>query len=239
MFHGPAAGQLPAFLRVDLGPQDSRIVPILSKHTILKPSAHVKPQIYSRGCGWDARWLGCSNSGRLGSASGFPPKPFFGQEEEARPKTEKPKLSEAQQALRRELWREASAKYRERHREQVLQVGRQRAARARQHLKTLKGGAYMRERARERAREASARYRMKNREALALKQRQARKRAFIDKHGIHAYIQQRFDAPIPREPESESDSESATDDLSWGEIGPSTSGPICDYIDPCLKCGSL
>ncbi|KAJ7430085.1 hypothetical protein B0H11DRAFT_1943732 [Mycena galericulata] len=35
-----------------------------------------------------------------------------------------------------------------------------------------------------------------NREELALQQRLVRKRAFIKKHGVHAYIQRRFDAPM-------------------------------------------
>jgi hypothetical protein len=76
----------------------------------------------------------------------------------------------------------------------------------------------------------------RHRDKLALKQRQARKRAFIDKHGIHAYIQRRFDAPIPsREPDSDSDDAGEGDDLSWGDTGPCVSAPICDYVDPCLK----
>ncbi|KAJ7606920.1 hypothetical protein FB45DRAFT_1040641 [Roridomyces roridus] len=45
--------------------------------------------------------------------------------------------------------------------------------------------------------EASARYREGHRDELAAKQRQVRKRSFIAKHGVHAYIQRRFDAPPP------------------------------------------
>ncbi|KAJ7512296.1 hypothetical protein B0H11DRAFT_2214100 [Mycena galericulata] len=106
-----------------------------------------------------------------------------------------------------ESHRAASARYRERNRAKVLEAGRKRAAeyvplftvspeytgskvdhRRRAKLKNN-------EEARERARQASARYRGRNREELALQQRQVRKRAFIKKHGIHAYIQRRFDAP--------------------------------------------
>jgi hypothetical protein len=77
----------------------------------------------------------------------------------------------------------------------------------------------------------------RHREELALKQRKVRKCAYIHKHGIHAYIQRRFDAPIPgREPDSDPEpAEDAEDDLSWGDVDPSYSARICDYSDPCLK----
>ncbi|KAJ7900468.1 hypothetical protein B0H13DRAFT_2336573 [Mycena leptocephala] len=153
------------------------------------------------------------------------------------PKKLETKLSKEKEERRRESRRAASARYRERHRAQVLEAGRIRAAQRCHNLKKLSGREYLAERSRLKAREASARYRAENREALALQERQRRKRAFIDKYGIHAYIQRRFDAPIPScEPDSDpEDAGDENDDLSWGDIGPCVSALICDYIDPCLK----
>jgi hypothetical protein len=74
-----------------------------------------------------------------------------------------------------------------------------------------------------------------------LKQRLVRKRTFIHKHGLHAHIQRRFNAPIPgrKEPESEPEDGDADDeedeDLSWGPIDSTYAPRICDYEDPCLK----
>ncbi|KAJ7626012.1 hypothetical protein FB45DRAFT_869131 [Roridomyces roridus] len=49
---------------------------------------------------------------------------------------------------------------------------------------------------------AAARYRAGHREELAAKQQKVRKRAFIAKHGVHKYIQRRFDAPPPARTQS-------------------------------------
>ncbi|KAJ7803374.1 hypothetical protein B0H14DRAFT_2613392 [Mycena olivaceomarginata] len=146
------------------------------------------------------------------------------------PKKTAPKLSTAKQRRRLESKRAASARYRERHREEVLESERAHAARRRAHLKTLKPGDEVLERARERARLASARYRAGNRDELALKQRQVRKRAFIHKHGLYTHIQRRFDAPIPgREPDSEPE-DADEEDLSWGPVEPGWA-PLDDSAD--------
>ncbi|KAF8126857.1 hypothetical protein K438DRAFT_2001198 [Mycena galopus ATCC 62051] len=131
-------------------------------------------------------------------------------------KKRRPKLSAENEERKKESRRAASARYRLRHREAVLQAGRERAARRRAHLRTLKPGHQDLEAARSRAREASARYRAQNRDALAVKQRLVRKRAYIHKHGIHAHIQRRFDAPIHREPEPESSGKEEDDNDAWG-----------------------
>ncbi|KAJ7840810.1 hypothetical protein B0H14DRAFT_3457823 [Mycena olivaceomarginata] len=136
-----------------------------------------------------------------------------------------PKLSTTKQRCRLESKHAASARYRERHREKVLESERARAARRRAHIKTLKPGDKVLERARERARLASARYRAGNRDELALKQRQVRKHAFIHKYGLYAHIQRRFDAPIPgREPDSEPE-DADEEDLSWGPVEPGWAPP--------------
>ncbi|KAJ7740501.1 hypothetical protein B0H14DRAFT_3515530 [Mycena olivaceomarginata] len=151
--------------------------------------------------------------------------------------TKAKELSKQQVERRRESRHAASARYRERHRELVLQAGWERAARRRAHLKTLDPGDEVLEGARAKAREASARYREQNREELALKQRKVRKRAYIKKHGLYAHIQRRFDAPIAV-PESDSESEGGEEDYSWGPVGyDAMAAPlICDYVDPFLKC---
>ncbi|KAJ7736632.1 hypothetical protein B0H16DRAFT_1466533 [Mycena metata] len=145
----------------------------------------------------------------------------------------------AKEQQKRAARAEASARYRERNREALLESGRARAAHRRAKLH-LRGREYLLERARLRAREASARYRERNREELALKQRQVRKRAYIKKHGVHAYIQRRFDAPIPgREaPAEDNDPEpdAATADSSRDEYEYSSAPRICDYYDPCSRC---
>ncbi|KAJ7860856.1 hypothetical protein B0H14DRAFT_2576420 [Mycena olivaceomarginata] len=138
------------------------------------------------------------------------------------------KLSTAKQRRHLESKRVASARYRERHRKKVLESERARAARRRAHIKTLKPGNEVLERARERARLASARYRAGNRDELALKQRQVRKRAFIHKYGLYAHIQRRFDAPIPgRKPDSEPEDADDEEDLFWGPVDPGWAPPGC------------
>ncbi|KAJ7721063.1 hypothetical protein DFH07DRAFT_784220 [Mycena maculata] len=140
------------------------------------------------------------------------------------PKTRK--LSAKQLAARAA----ASVRYREKNREQVLLAGRLQAERRRAIQKKDPD-------ARARAREASARYCARNRDELALQQRQVRKRAFIDKHGVHAYIQRRFDAPLKTkmndpEPAEEDDSLLFYDGTSRMRI---EALMICDYEDPFLK----
>ncbi|KAJ7166439.1 hypothetical protein C8R43DRAFT_1122003 [Mycena crocata] len=124
--------------------------------------------------------------------------------------------------------REASARYREKNREKVLEAGRVRAAKRR--ARGLSSD-------RARAREASARYRQEHREELALKQRQVRKRAYIQKHGVHAFIQRRFDAPMPApavRPTSPVPSEDPDD--AWDFWGSNKDAPIiANYDDPCLR----
>ncbi|KAJ7118005.1 hypothetical protein C8R43DRAFT_1137477 [Mycena crocata] len=127
--------------------------------------------------------------------------------------------------------REASARYREKNRDQVLEAGRLRAAKRR---------ALGRSSDRAHAREASARYRESHREELALKQRQVRKRAFIKKHGVHAFIQRRFDVPMPA-PAARPDtppppSEEAEADETWDFWGSNNNAPVIStYDDPCLR----
>ncbi|KAJ7718177.1 hypothetical protein B0H14DRAFT_3521769 [Mycena olivaceomarginata] len=87
----------------------------------------------------------------------------------------------------------ASARYRERHAEELLSKERERAARRRAHLKTLKEGDAELERARAQARANSARYRAQNRERLAMRARDDRKTAFVAKHGFRAYLDRRLD----------------------------------------------
>ncbi|KAF8137812.1 hypothetical protein K438DRAFT_1996669 [Mycena galopus ATCC 62051] len=128
----------------------------------------------------------------------------------------RPKLSAENEERKKESRRAASARYRLRNREAVLQAGRERASRRCAHLRTLKPGHQDLEAAHSRAREASARYRAQNRDALTVKQRLVHKRAYIHKHGIHAHIQRRFDAPIHQEPEPESSGEEEDDNDTWG-----------------------
>ncbi|KAJ7801937.1 hypothetical protein B0H14DRAFT_2614873 [Mycena olivaceomarginata] len=87
----------------------------------------------------------------------------------------------------------ASARYREHHAEELLPKERERAARRRAHLKTLKEGDDDLERARAQARANSARYRAQNRERLAARARDDRKTAFVAKHGFRAYLDRRLD----------------------------------------------
>ncbi|KAJ7198755.1 hypothetical protein GGX14DRAFT_401738 [Mycena pura] len=147
----------------------------------------------------------------------------------SRPKDANPAFSNAKARRKSAAHAAAVARYRERHRDAVLEAERLRAAHRR---KNLTGEAYLRER--ERAKEASARYRARHREELALLQRQVRKRAYIKKYGIHAYIQRSFDAPIPGredtpEPEPAEEQYADADEYSqsWGRIS--------DYVDPLLK----
>ncbi|KAJ6455129.1 hypothetical protein C8R47DRAFT_1082863 [Mycena vitilis] len=134
----------------------------------------------------------------------------------------------------RERRRAASARYRERHRTEVLEAGRIRAAERRATLKDDEGS-------RARAREASARYRSQNREELASKQRKVRKAAYIKKHGVHAFIQRRFDAPMPsREVESPSPPPDDPPEANYDGDDEDNGGRVYaaplgwDY-DPCLK----
>ncbi|KAF8131364.1 hypothetical protein K438DRAFT_1788288 [Mycena galopus ATCC 62051] len=155
-------------------------------------------------------------------------------------KKKQPKLSKEEEERKKEAKRVASARYRERNREAVLQAGRERAARRRASLRALKPGHQDLEAACSRAREAGARYRAQNRESLVVKQRLVRKRAYIRKHGIYAHIQRRFDAPIHRDPEPESSGqeEEDDDDDAWGFGRPDLNyiAPrICDYDDPFLR----
>ncbi|KAJ7802745.1 hypothetical protein B0H14DRAFT_3488154 [Mycena olivaceomarginata] len=87
----------------------------------------------------------------------------------------------------------ASARYRERHAEELLPKERERAARRRAHLKTLKEGDDELECARAQAHANSTRYRAQNRERLAAKARGDRKTAFVAKHGFRAYLNRRLD----------------------------------------------
>ncbi|KAJ7159908.1 hypothetical protein C8R43DRAFT_947988 [Mycena crocata] len=93
------------------------------------------------------------------------------------------------------------------HREQVLEAGCLRAAASRAKADNA---------SRARAHAAAARYRACNREELARKQRQVRKRKSVKKHGIHAYIQRRFDAPIPSQQSAPVQDEPEVDEeLAW------------------------
>ncbi|KAJ6533825.1 hypothetical protein DFH09DRAFT_1325672 [Mycena vulgaris] len=77
-----------------------------------------------------------------------------------------------------------------------------------------------------------------NRDELAAEQQLVRKKAFIAKHGLHADIQRRFDAPIPsREAEVEDDDQDEDNDPSPDPNGYDASAApmICDYYDPFLK----
>ncbi|KAJ6631639.1 hypothetical protein B0H10DRAFT_2207262 [Mycena sp. CBHHK59/15] len=128
----------------------------------------------------------------------------------------------------------ASVKYRERNRSKVLEAGRLRAAKRRAQQKDDEGPRLMPER------QAldTAPTTFRNREELALKQRKVRKQAFIKKHSVHAYIQWRFNAPIPsREVDEEDDADDDhqgvhNDDYRYDA---SAAPLICDYNDPFLK----
>ncbi|KAJ7691671.1 hypothetical protein B0H14DRAFT_2651946 [Mycena olivaceomarginata] len=104
-----------------------------------------------------------------------------------------PKRRQALPEQKRRANGAASARYRENHREEYLQKERERAARRRAHLKTLREGDAELERARTQARADAARYRARHRERLAMRAREARKAAFILKHGFRAYLERRLD----------------------------------------------
>ncbi|KAF8187310.1 hypothetical protein K438DRAFT_2151356 [Mycena galopus ATCC 62051] len=125
-------------------------------------------------------------------------------------KKRRPKLSKEQEERKKEARHVASARYRERNREAVLQAGRERAAHRHAYLRALKPGHQDLEAAHSRAREAGARYRAQNRESLAVKQRL---------------------------PES-SGREEEDNDNAWGfgRPDPNYIAPrICDYKDPFLR----
>ncbi|KAJ7624685.1 hypothetical protein FB45DRAFT_1030819 [Roridomyces roridus] len=108
---------------------------------------------------------------------------------------------------------DANARYRDRHRAEVLAARRECAARRRAAQANDKE-------AHVRALEAAARYRAGHREELAAKQQKVRKRAFIAKHGVHKYIQRRFDAPPPaRTPSPPVMFPELDDDDSWATSG--------------------
>ncbi|KAJ7711707.1 hypothetical protein B0H16DRAFT_1744919 [Mycena metata] len=140
----------------------------------------------------------------------------------------------AKPLTKREIYRlanraTASARYRERHRDEVREAARLRAAQRRANLATA--SSEVREEVKQRARDASARYRARHREELALKQRKVRKRAHIAKHGIHLYLERRYSAPKAppeEEPEDGDDSDepqTADEHTPWDY----------NYIDPCSK----
>ncbi|KAF8184376.1 hypothetical protein K438DRAFT_1766449 [Mycena galopus ATCC 62051] len=86
----------------------------------------------------------------------------------------------------RESRRLASARYRQRNRDAVLKAGRERAARRRANpSKPTKAEQAL---ARAQSRETSARYRAGHRDELVLKQRKARRDAYIKKHGLSAFL---------------------------------------------------
>lgn len=123
---------------------------------------------------------GCNSQRHLGflvsHSTPFLPPSFPADTVLFRPKKSKPKLTKEQEQHKREAQREASARYREqyatvsplhfRHEltlfsncEQVLIAARICSTQQRHALCNLKGGDYLRARARERACESSARYR--------------------------------------------------------------------------------
>ncbi|KAJ7936006.1 hypothetical protein B0H13DRAFT_2304072 [Mycena leptocephala] len=167
----------------------------------------------------------------------FPPPTMATPDNTQTPASLKSRLIDEQQKRKREARAAASARYRERHRDAVLEAGRLRAAHRR---KNLRGAEYLRER--DRAREASARYREGHRKKLALKQRLARKRAYIDKYGIHAYIQRRFDAPIRGRtpdpvPDPSVDASDDENDLSCGDVTDTSGFAISDSINSSPRSG--
>ncbi|KAK7033874.1 hypothetical protein R3P38DRAFT_3186188 [Favolaschia claudopus] len=138
--------------------------------------------------------------------------------------------SQAKQQQRRLASADASAKYRDSHREAVLEAGRIRAAARRARLR---GDTERDALARLKAKESHQRYREGNRDSLALKARKARKKAFIKRHGVHAYIQRSFDAPIPGRDMTPDDEDEGTG-ISATEAG----NDWCygnDFIDPLLR----
>ncbi|KAJ7431874.1 hypothetical protein B0H11DRAFT_2261288 [Mycena galericulata] len=141
----------------------------------------------------------------------------------------KPQKLTAKEERLRESRRLASERYRAKHRTQVLEAGRVRAARRRLAMKDDDA-------ARTRAKEASARYCAENREELALKQRKVRKRAYIQKHGVHAYIQRRFDAPS-KLPQPAAPADAGDDpELAIFDAPTTYYAPIIsDYHDPLLR----
>ncbi|KAJ6511746.1 hypothetical protein DFH09DRAFT_1333634 [Mycena vulgaris] len=136
----------------------------------------------------------------------------------------KKKRSRAQQQCFFESRRQASARFREKNCDKVLEAGRLHAAKRRAAQKRD-------EEARARAREASAQYRARNRDELAQKQRLVRKRAFLKKYGLSAHIQRRFDAPISSREQVEDELEPFVNDDA-----PDPAAPIfiSDYNDSFL-----
>ncbi|KAJ7719859.1 hypothetical protein B0H14DRAFT_3521128 [Mycena olivaceomarginata] len=104
-------------------------------------------------------------------------------------KTPKKTPTKAQRKRQHEANRESSARYRERHREELRVIERKRAADRRAHLKTLEPGDKTLEAACACAREHCRHYRIDNQKSLALKQRQARKKAFIEKHEAQEFFE--------------------------------------------------
>ncbi|KAJ7715349.1 hypothetical protein B0H16DRAFT_1477503 [Mycena metata] len=147
--------------------------------------------------------------------------------------TPKPKTT-IQLRRRRVAHRAASARYREKNREKVLEADRIRAAERRCAERNDQD-------ARARAREASARYRAQNRETLASKQREVRKRAYIKKHGTQAYVYKKYsDKPAqPVIPDDDDDGtveggpESVAPEVDEHQLSPSPGGYF--WEDPFLR----
>ncbi|KAJ7794770.1 hypothetical protein B0H14DRAFT_2621618 [Mycena olivaceomarginata] len=112
---------------------------------------------------------------------------FKNNEETAQKNKKTP--TEAQRQRRREANRESSARYRQRfylrHREELRINECNRTADRQAHLKTLELGDETLEAAR--ARHSRTLPPLPDRKSLALKQRQARKKAFIEKHGAQEF----------------------------------------------------
>ncbi|KAJ6479772.1 hypothetical protein C8R45DRAFT_933570 [Mycena sanguinolenta] len=143
-------------------------------------------------------------------------------------------FEESKALRRRESNRQASRRYRAKHREKVLEAGCLRAAerRARSH-----GDPDFRAR----ARAASARYQERNREELALEQRQARKKLYIRKHGVAAYSRWRHGNPISpscalKSPACNADEDNNGDAGDADDEGETLSRPFWDWDnDPFLR----
>ncbi|KAJ7449738.1 hypothetical protein B0H11DRAFT_1928522 [Mycena galericulata] len=180
------------------------------------------------------RWGKSESALRLGSRAGVCRinMAFLRATTSAQKPRVRPRNSTAKEERLRESRRLASEKYRERNRAKVLEAGRVRAARRRLATKDDADACA-------RAREASARYRAENREELAMKQRKVRKRAYIKKYGVHAYIQRRFDAPLKTSklaaPAADPASDGDDDNVDF--FGPVRyDAPlISDYHDPLLR----
>ncbi|KAJ6458765.1 hypothetical protein C8R45DRAFT_1109885 [Mycena sanguinolenta] len=94
---------------------------------------------------------------------------------------------------RRALHAAASARYRERNRQKVLEAGRVRVAECRARIKANPSED---KRARERVRLTSTRYCAQHCKELATKQRKVRRREFIGQYGVRAYVRRNREAPI-------------------------------------------